>query len=306
MLNTDTFLTALYVQVDDFCKEHLTERVHPGPQSELSRSEIVTLVIFGQWSRFQSERDFYRFADQSLRDAFPKLPSQTRFNRLARQQRDAVAAFGLHVSDVLEAHTAIVHAIDCTAVPVRDNHRRGNGWLLGDASVGHSNRIGWYQGFRLLVSVGSFGAITGYCFASGATNDRQLAEALFSLRVHPNQRVNTTGRLVDGVYLADKGFAGRRWLPRWFHQYGAKVIAQGQREQWPRPIRRWLAHYRQIVETVFEKLHNSFGLKHERPHQIDGFQLRLNARIALHNFCIWLNRSLGREPLAFASLCDLA
>ena len=62
MVDTDTFLTTLYVMVDDFCKSELPLEKEPGPEAALSRSEVVTLSIFGQWSRFRNQRDFYRFA----------------------------------------------------------------------------------------------------------------------------------------------------------------------------------------------------------------------------------------------------
>jgi hypothetical protein len=29
---------------------------------------------------------------------------------------------------------------------------------------------------------------------------------------------------------------------------------------------------------------------------------RLSAKVALHNFCVWLNKHHGRPPLAFADL----
>jgi hypothetical protein len=58
----------------------------------------------------------------------------------------------------------------------------------------------------------------------------------------------------------------------------------------------------QIVETVYEKLHATFGLRAERPHELQGLRARLAARIALHNFCVWLNDQLGRPRLAFADL----
>ena len=302
MLNTDAFVTALYVMVDDFCKEHLPKDLHCGPRAGLDRSEIISLAIFGEWGRFSSESDFYRFADEQLRGAFPHLPSRSRYNRLARRYDAATARFGLYLSSLMQAEQAALQAIDCTAVPMRDYRRRGNSWLLGDVSIGKSSRLGWFEGFRLLIAVDTAGVITGYCFSDAATNDRHLAEALFALRREPSPRVATTGRPFDGVYLGDKGFAGKRWLPRWLQDLGALLLAQGQREEWSRALRRWIAHHRQIVETVFEKLHNVFGLVNERAHTLDGFRLRLNARIALHNFCIWLNRSLGREPLMTADL----
>jgi len=59
-----------------------------------------------------------------------------------------------------------------------------------------------------------------------------------------------------------------------------------------------------MVETVYDKLHYTFGLARERPHDITGFQARLAAKVALHNFCIWLNTQHGRPLLAFADMVD--
>jgi hypothetical protein len=50
MIDTDTFLTTLYIMVDDFCKTTLPPERHSGPQAAISRSEGVTLAIFGQGS----------------------------------------------------------------------------------------------------------------------------------------------------------------------------------------------------------------------------------------------------------------
>ena len=307
-----TFVTAVYVVVDDFCKEHLpAERVKPGPRAALSRSEVMTLSIIGQWSRFRSERDFYRYADQQLRWAFPRLPNYSQYNRHARQYTCELILLGQHLCRLLGAQQSVYEAIDCTAIAVRDSHRRGNGWLCGLVDIGHSNRIGWFEGLRLLTSVTSDGVITGYCVAPASTNDRHLAEALLAARAQsgtdtPSQQLPCCGCRADGTYVADMGFAGQKWQPHWRNEYGAAVIARGQKEQWPKQQRRWLAHTRQIVETVFDKLHNYFSLKHERPHQLDGFQMRMAARVTLHNFCIWFNRLLGRPLLAFADLLGWA
>jgi hypothetical protein len=91
----------------------------------------------------------------------------------------------------------------------------------------------------------------------------------------------------------------------WREDYGAVVICapkRNSRHPWPRPWRRWLAGLRQIVETVNGCLDHTFRLNRERPHALDGFQARLVAKAALHNFCIWLNEQLGRPRLAFADL----
>ncbi len=81
MLGMDTFLSTLYVMVDDFCHSHPPKR-NPGPEASLSESEVITLAIFARWNRFASERDFYRYAEANLRDAFPTMPERSQFNRL--------------------------------------------------------------------------------------------------------------------------------------------------------------------------------------------------------------------------------
>ena len=71
----DTFLAALYVWVDHSCHSRLQEEQLPGPDASLSPSEVVTLAIFfSRWSRFGSERDFYRCATRHSHKAFPALP----------------------------------------------------------------------------------------------------------------------------------------------------------------------------------------------------------------------------------------
>ena len=76
------------------------------------------------------------------------------------------------------------------------------------------------------------------------------------------------------------------------------------RQHWPKALRRWLAGLRQIIDTVNDKLLNTLRLARERPHDLTGFQARLAAKVAMHNFCIWFNLHLGRAPLAFADLLD--
>src|SRR5919202_6030896 len=97
MLDVDTFLTTLYVMVDDFCQSQPPKR-RPGPKASLSDSEVVTLAIFARWSRFASERDFYRYAEANLRDAFPTLPGRSQFNRLMRSCVGLIEEVALHLA----------------------------------------------------------------------------------------------------------------------------------------------------------------------------------------------------------------
>src|SRR5919205_1452622 len=131
MLDADTFLTTLYVVIDDFCKAELTLELHPGPAAALSCSEVLTLAIFGQWQGFGSERGFYRYARRHLRPAFPTLPAREQFNRQLRQHYAALVACLLSLVERLQVARAPFEALDSAAVPTRDAKRRGAGWLPG-------------------------------------------------------------------------------------------------------------------------------------------------------------------------------
>src|SRR5690349_3084371 len=103
MVDVDTFLTTLSVIVDDFCKTSLPVETHPEPHAALTRSEVVTLAIFGQWQGFGSERGFYRYAQRPLRAAFPTVPTREPCNRQVRQQADALVACFLPLVRLLAA-----------------------------------------------------------------------------------------------------------------------------------------------------------------------------------------------------------
>ena len=307
MLDLDTFVTTLYVVIDTIDQTLPPEAVHPGPAAGLCRSEVLTLAILGQWSRFPSERAFWRYAQGHLRAAFPGLPHRSQFNRLLRHYHDALAQVALALGAPVQAGSTSYEILDGTGVPVRNAHRRGRGWLPGLANVGHCTRLGWYVGFRLLVACDPQGVITGFGFGPASTHDRQLAETFLALRQQPHPELPGIGQPISGEYLADTGFAGRDRVRHWHADYGAIVWASPQRDshdRWPKVVRRQVAAWRQIIETVQERLLLPFRLAMERPHALDGFQARLAAKVALHNFCGWLNHHLGRPMLAIADLID--
>src|SRR3712207_3542756 len=160
--------------VDNFCQSLTQKQRRPGPDASLSPSEVVTLAIFARWGRFASERDFYRYADAYLRSAFPTLPDRSQLNRLVRLRLELIEDTALHLATLLGARRCPYEALDSSAMPVRDAKRRGAGWLTGQADIGWSNSLGWYEGFSLLAAVDPSGVITGFCFGAASISDQQL------------------------------------------------------------------------------------------------------------------------------------
>jgi len=304
-MSTDAFLTALYVMVDDFCNANLPPDIKTGPAALLSRSEVVTLAIFGQWSLFDSERGFYRYAERNLRRAFPSLPHRSQFNRLQRRYRDATVAFCLYLVECLNAKQCPYEILDAFGVCTRNIKRRGRGWLTGQADAGWCGRLGGFLGFYLLDAVNPEGVITGYAFGGASAKEQPMADIFLALRKQPDPSIPSVGTPAWGCYIADNGFEGRQRHDYWLTYCGAEVISPRKadcKDAWSGRLWRWLGSIRQIIESVHEKLLNTFRLCRERPHDLTGFQARLAAKVALHNFCIWTNRQLGRPNLAFADL----
>jgi len=292
--------------VDDFCHSRPQEQ-HPGPDASLSPSEVVTLAIFARWARFTSERYFYRNASARLSEAFPTLPDRSQFNRLVCHTLGLIEEIALHLADMMEAQGCSYQALDSSAMPVRDAKRRGEGWLAGLADIGWSNSLGWYEGFRLLVATDPSGLVTGFGFCAASAADQQVVETFFAaVRHRPNPRLLSVGSPATGPYVADKGFEGEENHRRWLDHYGVRIIhppkRNSRKRSWPKRLRRWVASMRQIIESVYDKLFNAFGLWRERPHELSGLQARLAARVALHNLCMWLNEQLGHPRLTFADL----
>lgn len=158
------------------------------------------------------------------------------------------------------------------------------GCLACPTSAG-SNRLGWHEGFHVLLAVNPLGVITGFGFSSASTKDSPLAETFFALRACPDPCVASVGTPAQGSYAIDKGFEDEDRHQYWQEDYGAEVICtpkRNSRQPWPKPWRRWLAGISQIVEIVNGSLQHVFRLDHGRPHALEGFQVRLTAKIALH------------------------
>lgn len=315
MIDVDTFLTTLYVLVDESCKAQAARApmvtlpsLPSGRPARLSPSEVITLALFAQWGQFGSERAFYRYAVHHLRAAFPTLPHRSQYNRLLRRQYPTLVAIAWQVAAQLGSATSRYQVLDTTGIPTRQYKRRAFGWLPSATNIGFCNRVGWYEGFRLLTCVNDAGVLTGFGLGEAQRKDQPLADAFLQTRALPQPAtLPCVGAWYGGYYLVDTGFEGRDLHRRWADDLEALVVCMPNRSRpsaWPKPLRQWFAGLRQIVETVHARLIDTFGLTQDRPHTLAGFQARLAAKVALYNVCCWLNRQLGRPLLAFADLLD--
>ena len=210
-MDLDSFLTSLYVWVDDWWQTHYLHTARKlGRPALLADSEVLTLAILAQWPRFRGERDFWRFASAHLRGYFPDLCSQSQFNRRVRALEPEMRALqGTFASELVEP-SAVYRVLDTSLIPaiVRVRACR-KGLFAGQASFGrNASKTEWVYGFKVALVVDPQGVVSAFGLAPAASDERPIGDALVDSDRHE-------------AYLADKGFAGAEWERRWLKEYGS-------------------------------------------------------------------------------------
>lgn len=328
-----TFLVAVYTCLDTLYQQHIAPHkpCRRGPRPSLSDPEILTLMLVAQW-RGSSERDLLRWADRELRWAFPRLLSQSAFNRRGRELGPVFARLMVELADLVrqlpDAPPRLYEVVDTLAVPLAQQVRGERHRLFADeAALGRGGAgKAWFYGCSLLLAVGSDGPITGCVLGSASTEGRWLLDSLLTWRVAPDAlpatpddlppsharggvRVGPTGPRwfpgsagapATGRYLADQGFTGAHWHQRWRECLGATVLTTTR--DMARGDRRWHGRARQVVETVNGQLTEVLHLRYPRAKTAWGVVTRVLAKCAAFNLGVWLNRLLGRPTFALATL----
>jgi hypothetical protein len=203
-LDLGTFLVTVYCVVDELYREHCAadKPVRRGKKPELSDSEVLTLAALAQWQAQRSERAFLRYAVAHWRGYFPRLLSQSAFNRRARDVWGALCRIGplvgRRVRETLgpagtdrpgdaDQPERAYQVVDCVPVALLRRCRGERHKLFTDeAAIGHGGSDDdWYYGVQLLLCVNAAGLITGFVYGPADTDDRWLAEALRRWRRAP-------------------------------------------------------------------------------------------------------------------------
>lgn len=334
-MDLDTFLTELYVLVDDWYKAEGCELLtrHAGPKLQLSDSEVLTLTIAGRWRvgvPWQTERGLVRYMQADGRRWFPRMLKRSAFNERSRKLWRGCLRLQQQVAGWLETATCSYESTDSVPLPaasLAQALREGGHWLWWSSKGHGGNHGGWYWGEQLLLSVSQTSAITGWLVGPATSDDRWLLQALVSERAHRGELVGPLKRPRDGArrplppvgeivpadavgvatgnpYLADQGFNGDRWQQHW-RQYGAIVITippPNTAHAWTKSDKRWLRRHRQVIETVYSRLVVVFGLCRLQAHSRAGQLNRLAAIGAAHNIGLWFNQQVGRPAGALETL----
>ncbi len=332
-MDMNTFLTTLYVYVDDWYKAEIPDTIarRRGPDGQLSDSEVLTLALVGQWRwgvPWQSERGMVRYMQGEGRQWFPGMLGRSRYNERARCLWVVLIKLQQGLAEQLGSRTALYEVVDCVPLPSCSTaqSRKKRHWLNW-GTRGHGGTQGWYWGDQVVMSVTPDYAITGWLIGPANVDDRVMLQGLLMHRagqsifllptagrphrqlaapdfLHPLQACGQAS--VGHMYVADKGFNGFRWQRHWFQLFGVCVVTEPTNNlkpaDWPTRWSTSLRSMRQVVETTFALLSTAFDLQHLHTHSLWGQLTRLAAISAAFNWGIWLNRQVGRPPLSHATL----
>jgi hypothetical protein len=191
-LDLDTFLVTVYCVIDDLYQETFAAHkpVRPGAEPAVSDSEVLAVVVLTQWQQSRSESAFLGYVRHHWRAYFPRVLSQSAFNRRARDLMGVLCALGPVLSQRLDQALGSAppyEVLDTVPVPLLRRCRGDQHHLFGlEAAIGQGGSDkDWYYGVSLLGAVTPSGLLSGFVLGPADTQERWLAEALLRWRQAP-------------------------------------------------------------------------------------------------------------------------
>jgi transposase len=269
-------LLELFVHVDDFWQgfrpiwhEHLLasgkrQRIR---DSQLSESEIMTIVIVFQQAQYRNFKAFYLgYVRRHLKCEFPHLVSYKRFVALMRR-------IGVPLSVYLRVcmgHCTGISFVDSTPLRVCHNRRIERHRVFAGWAARGKTTMGWFYGFKLHLVVNDRGELIAMQLTPGNIDDRKPLP-----------------QLIDRLYgklFGDKGYLSQA-LRDDLRQQGVDLITSRRRNMPPQLMLlqdKLLLKRRSIIETINDQLKNISQIEHTRHRSVDNFFVNLIAGLVAY------------------------
>lgn len=296
----EDFCLWVYVIIDDLWKEIAPRFGRPGRAPACSDSELIAMVLIGECQGWDEETELLgHFARH--RDLFPRLPTQSRFNRRRRALWQAVELLRRMILERLDLAQDRQCVLDSLPVPVVGFHLApgcGGDWAEHGAAFGRiASKKQTIHGYRLHLLVTFGGVIRDLTLAPANVADLTVAEEMLS-----EHR--------DLTVIGDKAYIGAAVAQDLRERNGIVLLAKprrNQRRQLPPGVGQLWNRLRQIVETVNGQLATQLHIETNHAHTFWGLRTRLLAKLTAHTLCIYINRLLDDphplqiKKLAFAN-----
>ena len=287
-------LLVMYVIVDDW---YLTEgqvilKGKAGKKPRFSDSEVTTLMLAQDFIPYPGENQFIGYVKANYLDLFPKLITQSQFNRRARNLRllvEEMRRYWLRDLGFLNHDELLLDTKPIPVVGYKRSKKRSD--FAGSANYGYcASRKMKYFGYKLVAVCTLEGIPVVYELVPANTDERLAAESI----LYPLRGCS--------IY-ADKSFIGEDWQEKIFRHTRNRVFTTkraNQKKQNPIEFDRWLNSVRERIEGVFHEIQNT-GRKIERllAKTVIGLTTRIIAKMTSHLLKFILRKVHGIDVQTF-------
>ena len=244
-------LTTIFVLVDDWYQDFgyrlLAGKV--GKKPIFKDSEVMTLMLAHDFIPYPAETQYVEYIRANYLSLFPKLLTQSQFNRRARALRLLVEHLRRFWIVQKGWHLQREFLLDTKPVPVVGYKRwKGHSDFAGQAAYGRcASRNLKYFGYKLVLVSTLQGIPVVYDLVPANLDERLAAEAVIDY-------------LANSDIFADKGFLGCEWQTQIFDQTHNRIWTPKRKNQFVQNTKafdRWLSRIRERIEGVFHEVQNT-------------------------------------------------
>jgi hypothetical protein len=289
----------VYVTVDELVQAYVQPHDHrPGPRSQFSDSEVITLTLVAELVSLDDETVFLAYVARNHRALFPLLPDRSRYNRRRRALSEAVNTIRRHILGRLLAllppddrPLCVLHCLPGRVVGF--HHAKGRHRWYGWATYGYNaTKQQTIYGFKLHLLTTADGIITDFAFAPAHYSDGAFTDQLLRDKA-------------DLLVLGDKAYINALLQGELQELHGVTLLTPhraNQHEQLPAGLTRLVNHFRQMIETINSQLAGQFNIETNKAKCMSGLVARLQAKLAAHTLGLYLNLLTGQPLRALAAL----
>lgn len=282
MLTKDkhTKLIEIFCEVDDFLillQQHL--RNNPAPDFKMPRyegrmatSEILTIIIFYQFSGLKCFQYFYTdVVQEELLTYFPNQVGYKRFLQLISKSWSLLHLFTQW--RCTKSKRTGIYFIDSKKLPVCDNRRINKHKVFSDLAERGRTSTGWFYGMKIHFVINNLGQCVNFRFTAGNVHDSNpdiLRQSLQNLK---------------GNCYGDKGY-----LTKIFEELlanGIKMVTKIRKNMKNKlmPMRdKYQLFKRGVIESVFDILMTVFDIEHTRHRSSKNGFAHMIAAVAAYSF----------------------
>jgi hypothetical protein len=257
--NFEDFCTWVFVVVDDIWKPIAPFFKRPGPKPECGDSELIAMALIGECRGWHMETELLS-CWKEYRHLFPRLPSQSRFNRRRRNLMQAINLIRQVILRSLDLSQDNQCLIDSVPIPALQFHlvpSSSADWKAFDATYGKAiTKNQTFFGYRLHLLITMSGVILDFELTPANATDLEAGVELLSEHT-------------DKEMLGDKGYisadiAAELWEK---NRITLHTIPRANQKKQVSPAFKHLHNaIRQLIETVNGQLSGQFAIEKNYAH----------------------------------------